>query len=88
MTHDERNNSSDTGSKVPSYRCAFCQGKIVSCNCERGFKSAVEKSTIERVVKEIEYYHIAGCMTGTKCDRGLCSCDDIAGLVKLMKELK
>ena len=87
MTHDEQNNSSDTGSKVPIYKCAFCHGKIVACNCEKGFKNAIETSTIEQVVKEIEYFHISGCMAGTKCDRGLCTCDDIAGLIKLMKEL-
>ena len=85
MTNDEQNNSSDTGTKVPTYRCAYCHGKIVTCNCEKGFKSAVENATIEEIIKDIERFHMAGCMAGTKCDRGLCTCDDIAGLIRVMR---
>lgn len=48
------NNSSDTGTRVPTYKCAFCQGKIVSCNCENGFKNAVEASLREQIAHEIE----------------------------------
>lgn len=40
---------------------------------------------LDKVIKEIEQYHIAGCMAGTNCDRGWCNCDDIAGLIKEMK---
>ena len=71
--------------RATTYRCAFCQGKIVSCNCEKGFKSAVEASTLNRILKEVEQYHLAGCMAGTKCDRGLCTCNDIAGIIKELK---
>ena len=39
--------------EAPTYRCAFCQGKIVSCNCERGFKNAVETSVREDIAQKL-----------------------------------
>lgn len=62
MTHDEpQNNSSDTGTILPTYKCAFCQGKIVTCNCEKGFKNAVETSLREQLQKNFmaHYYDCA-----------------------------
>lgn len=42
----------------PTYKCAFCQGKIVSCNCEKGFKSAIETSLREQLQEKFmaHYY--------------------------------
>lgn len=47
------NNNSDTGTRVPTYKCAFCQGKIVTCNCEKGFKNAVETSLLDNIVEKL-----------------------------------
>jgi hypothetical protein len=66
----------------PTYNCAFCHGKIVTCNCERGFKTAVENSTIKEVIKHIEFWHIAGTFEGGACDRGYCECPKIIDSIK------
>ena len=48
MTHDELN----------VYRCAFCQGKIVSCNCESGFKNAIETSLRKEIVNNLRRHYL------------------------------
>ena len=42
----------------------------------------IEQEMIAKITKEIEYWHMAGCMMGNKCDRGLCSCSELIGHIR------
>lgn len=41
-----------------------------------------EQAVINKVIKHIEYFHMAGAMVGGACDKGYCECPKIIDSIK------